>query len=181
MKKGLTIRLPFRFFAHKTDAMKLRNFLVAFILALTVISNSFAQSTATQTLTLEVKPITKIAVSGNPNPMVISDATPGSDLASVRDDNTRYSVTTNLDNMKIVASINDPMPAGTRLMITLESLRGTSRGTVDLSSAVSPVDVVTGIGKGSEVSQPISYVFAANADVPEFAGKSRVITLTVTN
>lgn len=132
-------------------------------------------------MTIEVKPITRISVTGNPNPLIISDAVPGADLSSVSDANTRYNLTTNLDNMKIVASISDKMPPGTTLMVRLSSSKAESAGTVDLSSAVTPVDVVTGISRCSEMNQSISYTFAANADVSQIPAQSRVVTLTLTN
>jgi hypothetical protein len=138
-------------------------------------------SSVTQTLTLEVRPITRLSVTGNPNALIISDAVLGSDLSSVSDENTKYSLTTNLDNMKIVASINHEMPAGTRLMVKLSSSKAASTGLVDLSSALSPVDVVTGLNKTSETNQSISYTFAADADVSEIPTQSRVVTLTLTN
>jgi hypothetical protein len=138
-------------------------------------------SSVTQSVTIEVKPISKISVTGNPNSLIISDAVPGSGLSSVSDANTKYSLTTNLDNMKIVASINDKMPAGTTLMVKLSSSKAASVGMVDLSGAVTPVDVVTGISKCSEVNQSISYTFAANADVSEIPTQNRIVTLTLTN
>lgn len=138
-----------------------------------------AQATATQSLLLEVKPVSKIAVSGNPGPLVINDAVAGGDLVSVSDNSTTYSLMTNLQSMKIVASINAPMPAGTRLMINLASSRGVSTGTVDLSHAVAPVDVVRGVNKGVEQNQPVTYIFAANPDVQHIPSDSRTITLTI--
>ena len=154
---------------------------VLFIVVAAGIHSVQAQSIATQSLTLQVQAVTKIAVSGNPNAMIITDALAGSDLTSVTDNNTSYSITTNTDNMKIVASISSPMPSGTRLMVQLVSNRGTSLGSMDVSSALSPVDLVTGIGRGSDLNQTISYVFAANADVPSIPSDSRIITLTLTN
>jgi hypothetical protein len=138
-------------------------------------------SSATQSVTLEVKPIAKISVAGNMNPLVINDALPGSGLASVSDENTKYSLVTNVDNMKIVASINDRMPAGTKLMIKLTSSKAASAGVVDLSSALTPVDVVRGIGRGSDVNQSISYTFAANTEIDDIPSQSRMVTLTLTN
>ena len=138
-------------------------------------------SSVTQSVTIEVKPITKISVTGDPNPLIINDAVAGSNLTSVSDANTKYSLTTNLDNMKIVASISDKMPVGTRLTVNLSSSRGESAGTVDLSSAVNPVDVVTGISRCSEVNQSINYTFAANAEVSQIPTQTRTITLTLTN
>ncbi len=151
------------------------------VLVTTGMQFALAQGTASQSVTLQVQAVTKIAVSGNPGALVISDAVAGSDLTSVSDNTTSYNITTNTDNMKIVASISATMPAGTRLLLQLGSNRGLSVGSIDISNAVSPVDLVTGISKGSDPNQTISYVFAANADVPAIPSESRVITLTLTN
>lgn len=138
-------------------------------------------SSVVQTLNIEVKPITKLAVSGNPGALYITDASAGSDVLSVSDNNSNYSMMTNLDNMKIVASIDNPMPEGTRLMMKLESSKGSSSGLVDVSNAMSPVEVVTALGKGSDLNQSITYTFAANASVGQINVDSRVVTLTLTN
>jgi len=140
-----------------------------------------AQSIATQSVTLQVQAVTKIAVSGNPGAMIITDAIAGSDLTAVSDNSTSYSITTNTDNMKIVGSISAAMPAGTQLTLQLASSKGISLGSMDISNALSPVDLVTGVSKGSDQGQSISYVFSANADVPSIPSDSRVITLTLTN
>jgi len=134
-----------------------------------------------QTLNVEVKPITKIAVSGNPGALYITDTSAGSDVLTVSDNHSKYSMMTNLENMKIVASINSPMPDGTRLMMKLESSKGLSNGFVDVSSAMSPVEVVSGLGKGSDLDQTITYTFAANASVGQINADARVVTLTLTN
>jgi hypothetical protein len=138
-------------------------------------------SSVTQTVTIEVKPITRLSVTGNPNPLMINDAVPGSSLLSVSDENTKYSLTTNLDNMKIVASINDRMPTGTKLLVKLSSSKASSTGLVDLSGALSPVDVVTGLSKASDMNQSISYTFAANSDVYDIPTQTRVVTFTLSN
>jgi hypothetical protein len=134
-------------------------------------------NSATQSVTLEIKPIAKISVAGNPNPLIINDEFSG----SVNDENTKYNIITNVDNMKIVASINNPMPAGTKLMVKLSSSKAASAGLVDLSNALTPLDVVRGIGRGSDVNQSISYTFAANNDIDDIPAQSRTITLTLTN
>jgi hypothetical protein len=136
-------------------------------------------NTTTQSVTIEVKPITKIAVTGNPGPLFVTDS--GSDGLVVSDNSTKYSMLTNLENMKIVASINGPMPQGTKLMVKLETSAGVSNGFVDVSNASSPVDVVTGINKGADKNQSISYAFAADPSVTQVNSDSRVVTLTLTN
>jgi len=138
-------------------------------------------SSVSQTVTIEVKPITRLSVTGTPNRLIITDAVPGSNLLSVSDENTKYSLITNLGDMKIVASINDRMPAGTKLMVKLSSSKAASMGLIDLSGALSPVDVVTGLSRASDVNQSISYTFAANSDVYEIPTQTRVVTLTLTN
>lgn len=138
-------------------------------------------SSVSQSVTIEVRPITKISVSGDPGPLIINDVAAESNPLFVRDNNTKYSLTTNLDLMKIVASINDKMPDGTKLMVMLSSSKGRSAGTVDLSDAMSPVDVVTGIGRCSDMNESISYTFAAREGIDEVPVQSRVVTLTLTD
>ncbi len=140
-----------------------------------------AGSTAAQSLTLEVKPVARLVVNGDPGLLLINDAVPGSSLTTVSDYSTRYDLVTNVDQMKIVASIDDPMPSGTRLLVRLSTAKAVSTGDVDLSGAVSPVDVVTAIGRGSERDQQITYTFAADAEVGQIPTQSRTVTLTLTN
>jgi hypothetical protein len=172
------------FFAHHPMFTFVNAISIVLLMIVITSVGLMAQSrgnSATQSVTLEVKPIAKISVAGNLTPLIINEGLPGSDLASVSDENTKYSLVTNIDNMKIVASICDRMPTGTKLMIKLMSSKAVSAGLVDLSSALTPVDVVRGIRKGSDVDQSISYIFAANADVDDIPSQSRIITLTLTN
>jgi hypothetical protein len=66
-----------------------------------------------------------------------------------------YDLSTNFKNWKIMASIDEPMPAGTKLIIKVSSMKGTSLGIVDLSDGT-PKNVVIGYGKAIETSQDIS-------------------------
>jgi len=161
----------------------MRFLLTIFVLLLIVAVSVpvFAQATATQFLTLEVKAVNKIAVTGNPQPLVISDMPAGVDVAEVSDYSTKYSVTTNMENMKIVASINNALPSGTQLMVGLGSQKGSTVGMVDVSNAVTPVSVVSGIQRGSDADQSIGYVFKAFATAGVMASDSRVVTLTITD
>jgi hypothetical protein len=138
-------------------------------------------SSVTQHVTIEVKPIYKIAVTGDPQPLVIHSAVPGEATASISDNSTAYSILTNVDNMKIAASISDPMPGGTQLLVGLSSSKGTSLGSVNISSANTPVDLVAGILRGVDADQQITYTLVADASVGEVPSQTRVITLTLTN
>ncbi|HXG37715.1 MAG TPA: hypothetical protein VNL36_02985 [Bacteroidota bacterium] len=164
-------------------AFRLQTFLliVSALVLLSATAETQTGARAVQAVTMEVKPITKISVSGNPAALVVSDALAGTEVLSVRDENTRYSITTNIENMKIVASINQQMPPGTKLMVRLESRKGMSVGVVDISNALNPVDVIRSISKGSDANQRITYIFAADPSVGEIPQQTRTITLTLTD
>jgi hypothetical protein len=159
------------------SAQRLTSILIVMVLTSACLMAQDRGNSATQSVMLEVKPIAKISVAGNPNTLTINDEFSG----SVSDENTKYNIVTNIDNMKIVASINNPMPAGTKLMVKLSSSKAASAGLVDLSNALTPLDVVRGIGRGSDVDQSISYTFAANDNVEDITIQSRMVTLTLTN
>jgi hypothetical protein len=163
--------------------MKITPTTALFLLFLCLPTVALAQtsSSVSQSVTVEVSPITKIAVTGNPGPLFVTDMGSGSETLSASDNSTKYSMLTNLENMKIVASINGPMPQGTKLMVKLETSAGLSNGYVDVSNASTPVDVVTGINKGSDRNQSISYAFAADPSITQMNTDSRVVTLTLTN
>lgn len=155
----------------------------AFLLAL-IIDITWSQSagsSATQVVIMEVKRISQISISGNLMPLIINDAVAGSELTPVIDGTTTYSIVTNNDDMKIGASINSELPAGISLKINMTSSKATSLGTIDISNALAPVDVVVGIRRGSDANQAINYIFSANADVSEITTETRTIIFTLTN
>lgn len=134
-------------------------------------------ASAKQQVAVEVKPVTRLVVSGAPLPLVV---TSGGENASATDRTSSYSLVTNLRNMRIAASIDRPMPAGTSLAIMLESSRGTSMGEVDITASTGSAEVVAGIGPGSDNDQRITYRFSAQPGVSEIAAQVRTVTLTLT-
>jgi hypothetical protein len=146
---------------------------------------SFAQSNATQNLTLAVNAIYKIATSGNPGALTITTGTAGIDaLTSVSDNSTTYSITQNFaSTVKITANLDAALSAGYALQVNLGSSKGTSAGTVDISNATSgsALNVVTAIAKGADAGQPITYTFSANASAGTLSSTAKVVTLTLTN
>ena len=66
-----------------------------------------------------------------------------------------YNLSTYSKNWKIIASIDEPMPVRTKLLIKVSSMKGTSLGIVDLSDGT-PKNVVIGYGKVVETDQYIS-------------------------
>jgi hypothetical protein len=176
----LTLVTKFYYFNVNMKA-KAPTFAFLALLFLPVVALAQEGTSVTQTLTVEVMPITKIAVSGNPGALLITASDDESGVLSVSDENSKYSMVTNLENMKIVASINNPMPVGTKLMVRLETTKGLSNGFVDVSDATSPVEVVTALGRGSDLNQKIAYTFAANVSAGPANTDTRVVTLTLTN
>ena len=159
--------------------------LAAAALSMILVESSFAQATATQNVTLAVNTVYKIATSGNPGPMTITTGTAGVDaLTSVNDNSTTYSITQNFGNtVKITAHLDSALPSGFALQMNLASTKGTSAGTIDVSSATSgsAVNVVSNIQRGADAGQAISYTFSANASAGTMSSTTKTVTLTLTN
>jgi hypothetical protein len=134
--------------------------------------------TATQLVRFQVNAINQVAVSGNPAPLVITSATAGGAPVSVTESGTSYAVTTNQSNQKITASIDQPMPSGVSLEVTLAAPAGAaSAGAVPLGT--SEADVVTGISSASASSLPITYRLSATPAVQLTAPAARTVTFTI--
>jgi hypothetical protein len=168
-----------------TKMKKTMNFFLMSIVSVVLVESVRAQATATQTLTLAVNAVYKIATSGNPSPLTIATGTAGSDnLTAVSDNSTTYSITQNFGNtVKITANLDAALPVGYTLRLSLASTKGTSAGSVDISNATSgsAVNVVTGIQKGADATQPIGYSFSALASAGTLTSTSKTVTLTLTN
>lgn len=165
--------------------MKSFTIILAAVLSLAIVEFGYAQATATQNVTLAVSAVYKIATSGNPGPLTITTGTAGVDaLTSVSDNSTNYSITQNYGNtVKITAHMDSPLSSGYTLEMALASTKGTSAGTVDISNATSgsAVDLVTGIQRGADANQTISYTFSATASAGTLTSTSKTVTLTLTN
>jgi len=119
-----------------------------------------------------------VAVSGSPTPLVINSAAAGSAPTSITGTGTSYAVTTNETNQKITASIDQPLPSGVTLEVTLAAPTGAaSAGAVPLTT--SGADVVTGISSSSASALPITYRLSATPTVQVGAPASRVVTFTI--
>ena len=146
---------------------------------------AFGQATASQSVSLTVNTVYKISTSGNPAALTIITGTAGTDaLSSVSDNSTTYSITQNYGNtVKVSAHMDAALSSGYTLQVNLASTKGTSAGTMDISNATSgsAVDVVTGINKGADPGQTISYTFSALASTGTLSSTNKTITLTLTN
>lgn len=133
---------------------------------------------ATQVIQIQVTAINQIGVSGAPAPLVISNATAGSAPASVTAPGGSYAVTTNEANKKITASLDEPLPAGVRLEISLAAPQGAATAG-DVSLTTSAADLVTGISSLAASALPITYRLSADATVHMPAPETRTVTFTI--
>ena len=133
--------------------------------------------TATQTVTFQVVPMSRIAVSGAAGPLVVSVASPGAQPTTATMGGSTYGITTNETNQKITAAIDTPMPSGMTLAVALGAPPGaSSAGSMTLGTA--SADVVTGISMVSASALPIVYTVSASATAPVTSG-SRTVTFTL--
>ena len=160
---------------------------LALVLALCAVcaGTSFSQVSTTQTVNLQVNSIQRIAVTGGPVSLTITNGTAGTDaLQAVSDASTSYSITHNSTTpLRMTANLDAALGAGYQLQINLASNKGTSSGTVDISNATSgsAVAVVTAIAAGADANRTITYTFSANASAGVLASTLKTVTLTLTN
>jgi hypothetical protein len=158
--------------------------IMAILLALSMVFIAgplMAGDSARQTVSYEVNAINDISVSGDPAAMNVSTATAGSEPDEVSDATTTYAITTNAGTgpKKIMASINTPMPDGVTLKINLAAPTGaTSSGDIDISNAITAVDVVTAINSIAESGKTITYKLSATLAASEVSD-SKTVTLTI--
>jgi hypothetical protein len=149
--------------------------------ALSVFAFSGAQAqgnTDNQTVTFTVEAINEIAITGTVT-LTINSATAGADPDAAQSTAATYAITTNETARKITAALDQAMPTGLTLNITLAAPTGaTSVGAVSLSATEQ--DVVTGISNVAESALAITYDLEATAAAAVQAGTERIVTLTIT-
>ena len=154
-----------------------RTLLLGVALAVCIPAVAPAQTTAPQTITLQIDAINQIAFGGSPS-LVVNSATAGSNPSSVTAAGT-WAVTTNQSGAKITGSLNTAMPAGVTLSVNLAAPSGaTSAGSQSLSTTA--VDLVTAITKVAQGSMSVTYTLAATAAAGVVASTTRTVTYTIT-
>lgn len=89
-----------------------------------------------------------------------------------------YAVSTNEPNQKISVSLNEPMPRGVFLAVSLAPPRGaSSAGTIRLQKTSS--DVVTGISASHSEALPLTYTVETGLGGIE-GTTNRLVTFTIT-
>jgi hypothetical protein len=149
----------------------------ACVMTLMAVAPLVAQ-TATQRVTFQVIPLSKMSVSGNPTALVISSASAGVAPTPATASGGTYAITTNEHQQKISALLDAAMPDGVTLEVALAAPPGaTSVGLVALGP--SAADVVTGITPTTASALPISYRLSASASADAPTAQSRVVTFTI--
>ena len=147
------------------------------IVALTTFTFGLAfTQTADQTVTLEVKAVSKISISG-PASLVIENAPADlSGLTAASDNSSTFNLIYNGTTGKVTAGIDVAVPANTTLEVTLQ---GGSK--VNIGNATTAVQVLGGLSKTKLTGQSITYDFSATEAAGVIASVDKTITFTVTN
>jgi hypothetical protein len=133
--------------------------------------------TALQVVNIQVNPINVISVTGTPS-LQISTAVAGDAPNIAVDTSATYAVTTNEDNRKISASIEQPLPPGLHLLVTLAApTDSASLGERELETTA--IDLVTGITRINESNLPIIYKLIATSQAAP-VNTSALVTYTIT-
>ena len=121
-----------------------------------------------------------ITISGNPQPLLISQAQAGSQPNSVIDTSTSYRIkVNNNETATISAAINSPLPNYTSLKVTFAAPpNATSVPSVAVTTA--PQVLVSGIRKGNYSNLLITYEYLATvaAGVVSLSSKTLILTIT---
>jgi hypothetical protein len=150
---------------------------MATVTMLCVMTRLASAQSANQVVTFRVNPISEIAVSGAPMPIVVDAPRAGVETSAMVG-GTSYAITTNEGNQKISAALDRPMPDGVTLAVSLGAPDGgASRGLVPLGTRAS--DVVTAIPAGAGHGLPIVFALSATKVARRGASGTRIVTYTI--
>ena len=137
-----------------------------------------AGSTATQTITYEVKAINEISLNGPPAAIVINTTNAGAEPDTLSK-STTYAITTN-ETKKITGKLNENMPPGVTLKIKLAAPTGGSSPTLPVILTAAEVDLVAGVSKIAETGLVVTYTLSATTEAGTIAlNSSKNVTLTI--
>lgn len=157
--------------------MKAKRRLMWSAILATVIAGTAQGQSATQVVRFQVTAINQIGVTAAPAPLVLDRATAGGPITSVSTSGGSWSVTTNEQNRKVTASLNEALPTG----ITLEVVLGAPSGATSLTDVAlrtAAADVVVGINAQAVTGLPITYRLTATPQV-EPTSTTRTVTFTI--
>ncbi len=171
----------------------MKSFLAGTLIALGLAGLTFAQSTATQTVTMQISAISVLGVSGNPAPLAVTAPALGGDTPSNPTDDTTYARYTSTVAAGVTRRLQanwgvaDGAPSGCSLRLTATPSglpnQGSSAGPITMTSTAT--NIVTGIGSCATGTGPTSgaqlaYVLSIDTMTALVAGDSRTVTITLT-
>jgi hypothetical protein len=143
-----------------------------------VSGGSAGAQTATQTVTFSVVSSSHASIASVATPMTVRTVSARRTSTSASVAGSSYAIATNESNQKISASLNEALPSGLFLAVSLSPPAGAaSRGVTQLG--LTATDVVTCISTADAASLPLVYTLTASA-VPARSNR-RVVTYTVTS
>lgn len=154
-------------------------YLSLFTFCTLVTMKGFSHHSTQVLVTMGVTSINEIACYGNPPDLVIYVARPGMQPVSSIDNSCSYAITTNNNNQKITAQIDQEMPPFTAFTICMDApLGGVSTGVVPMTTCAQ--DIVTNIPATAESGMMLCYEFSAEARAGYMAPFQRIVTYTLT-
>ena len=151
---------------------------VAGILAVGLGSGGLSAQSATQTVTFSVVSMSRASFAGTVSPVIVRSAPAGRVPTSAVVGGTTYAIMTNESNQKIAASLDEAMPSGVSLAVSLAAPAGAaSAGPTTLGTA--SADVVTGISAVNAPALPISFTLEARSAATS-APRRRTVRFTIT-
>jgi hypothetical protein len=129
--------------------------------------------TATQAIRIEIRPISRLAVTGNTSFTVPKAAKAGVVTASAS-----YAITTNEVNRQITVAIDEPMPEGVTLRMRMDAPLG-AEAEDQVTLSTDPQTAVTGISRlnAKDLGIDFELVTGANAVIPATTTRTVKVTL----
>lgn len=140
--------------------------------------DALAQTSATQTFSIQVQAINQIAMGAGPS-LLINSATPGSAPTSVQSTTSTWAVTTNQSGSTISASIASPMPTGLTLSASLAAPAGGATTGMHVLSQTA-VAMVTGVTKVNASGLGMTYQLDATVAAGVVTSATKTVTFTIT-
>lgn len=145
------------------------------MLVLSATTPAVAQAQSAQSVSIGVSPILVMSVSGNPM-MQMVDRSFQSGRVTLVDPSTFYNLTSNVDNVRLEATLDMPLPTGVRMEVRLQSSLGRSHGWVPLTASST---VLSGMKRGLENGQNIAYRLVIAEDVEELPLQYRRVAFSL--
>lgn len=172
---------------------RLRTFLVGIVFVLGLAGLTFAQTTANQTVTMQVSAISVLGVSGNPAALTVSAPALAGDLPANPTSNSTYARYTSTVATGMTRRLQanwdaaDAAPAGCTLLLTATPAslpnQGSSAGQITMTSTAT--NIVTGIGScatgtAATSGAQLAYVLSVDTMTALVAGDNHTVTITLT-